>query len=770
MPELLLYLLKVNIALVLFYLAYHVALRRLTFYHLNRLFLVFGIVFSTVYPFIDISELFADNDKITSTYIATIPVWVITAQTAAPAPEAFDYWQLPVYLFWAGVIVMLVRFILQLVSLYRIHAASEPAKYKSIGFRQVKSISQAFSFWQTIYINPASHKTEELESILHHELIHITGWHTLDVMLAELSTVFYWFNPGAWLMKKAVKENLEFIADQNVVSTGVDKKEYQYLLLKVVGATQPQIANQFNFPSLKRRIAMMNKMPSTKKHLLKFLAVVPVAALLLLAFNMVTPSKANNLITGELGAYTRVGPDIYIKKAPTFKAACWFAPNTLSITTIAGEEESYQLDNEKDLAVANSKYGLYMPDHEKYNKISVDALKGIKQEFPDGEVSYETFYARNPQVNEVAWLSGGKIMIKLKSGMNEVFRFDNKQDMAIAEMTYGKLPSAPPVVVRDNPAQQDGKVPKALIEYLKKNKAIKNVRTQRINGKDALVLNLRGGGTEVYYLGDAESIANLEHKYGLPELPPPPPPVPANEELPPPPPPAPEAPALPPPPPPVRHVEGKLTGLPEGVIYYIDGKEDKQENYKKLDADQIYSINVYKGDKAVETFGKKASKGVVSIVTEQNKASKQVQEFQKKLPALPAPPPPPVRVSERSELPPPPPPVKNDKPLVPTPGAKMVEDSENVTYILWPSDVWDNREFEVAEEAFEKNGFNLKFKKEYKAGKLSDINITLASKKLNKGTSNSYNLDELHKNENVVVVRGNKQTGEVMIVTTIPAK
>src|SRR5687768_10435007 len=130
MPELLLYLLKVNVALVLFYLAYHVALRRLTFYHLNRLFLVFGIVFSAVYPFIDLAELFAAHKPIADAYLITIPAWAITSQTIAQT-QTFDYWQLPVYLFWAGVAIMLVRFVVQLVSLYKIHAASEPANYKS---------------------------------------------------------------------------------------------------------------------------------------------------------------------------------------------------------------------------------------------------------------------------------------------------------------------------------------------------------------------------------------------------------------------------------------------------------------------------------------------------------------------------------------------------------------------------------------------------------------------------------------------------------------
>ncbi|WP_266204053.1 M56 family metallopeptidase [Pontibacter kalidii] len=508
MPELLLYLLKVNVALVLFYLAYHVALRRLTFYQLNRLFLVFGIVFSTVYPFIDLSTLFANKQQMAAAYLVTMPAWAYATPTATPAPAAFDYWQLPVYVFWAGVSVMLVRFILQLASLYRIHAASEPVTYKAVPFRKVKSITQAFSFWQTIYLNPSQHKPEELESILRHELIHVTGWHTLDVLLAELSVVFYWFNPGAWLMKKVMKENLEFIADHNVVNAGIDRKEYQYLLLKVVGATQPQIANQFNFPSLKRRIAMMNKMPTHKVSRLRLLIVLPLVTVLLFAFRSAVPDTE----------------------------------------VIAGTE------------------------------------------------------AEAPQQS-------------------------------------GDIP-----------------LPEEFVKQLKQNPSVKSVRGRKVNNRSAIVLSLKGGGTEVYYLDDAKSVAELERKYNLPALPPPPPPAPEAPdapELPAPPPPVPANEALPAPPPPAQEKTEAKAGLPESALYYIDGVEASSEAAKKLDPKEIHSINVLKGEAATKEFGSKASNGLISIITKENQNSPGVKEFSKRLSAQtianPGTPPPPSQEENADE-------------------------------------------------------------------------------------------------------------------------
>ncbi len=102
--------------------------------------------------------------------------------------------------------------------------------------------------------------------------------------MAEFITIFNWYNPFAWLIRYSIRQNLEFIADRQVVENGFDKKDYQYHLLRVVGQTQYRLANNFNFSSLKKRIAMMNKMRSARLNLLKFLFILPLLAALLIAF------------------------------------------------------------------------------------------------------------------------------------------------------------------------------------------------------------------------------------------------------------------------------------------------------------------------------------------------------------------------------------------------------------------------------------------------------------------------------------------------------
>ncbi|GAB3536101.1 hypothetical protein GCM10027443_25900 [Pontibacter brevis] len=440
MPDLILYLLKVNVALLLFYLAYHVLLRRLTFYHLNRLFLAFGVLFSVVYPLIDLSVLLSQHEEIAVVHTyAAIPAWAPILTATPVQATAFNYWLIPLMLFWCGTAIMAGRILVQFFSLFTIHRASEPASYEGISFRKISGIREAFSFWQTIYLNPEQHKKEELPSILRHELIHVKGWHTLDVLLAELSSVLYWFNPGGWLMKKAMKENLEFIADQHVMSAGTDRKAYQYLLLKAAGTSEPQLANQFNFPSLKRRILMMNKRPSTRTNLLKFLTVIPVATALLMFSTGAAQNQAPTIerVVTEVRidapvqdtAHLPEDQKAFLHRNPTVRSIAWMPHDMdkMVISLKSGSTEVYNLNDSRSIAAAKDKYGalpavpapptpgeelppppppapgedlpappptrqqhILIPDNDAYYKNNLPA-------------DYKAFLKRNPSVKQVGW-------------------------------------------------------------------------------------------------------------------------------------------------------------------------------------------------------------------------------------------------------------------------------------------------------------------------------------------------------------------------------
>lgn len=120
-----------------------------------------------------------------------------------------------------------------------------------------------------------------------HEQVHVLQKHTLDNLWVEILFIINWFNPFVWLLRKAVKENLEYIADAQVLEHGINKQQYQYLLLHVSGIHQAGPTNAFNLSSLKNRIKMMNKTKTAKVQLLKFIFLLPLMVVLLFSFRAV---------------------------------------------------------------------------------------------------------------------------------------------------------------------------------------------------------------------------------------------------------------------------------------------------------------------------------------------------------------------------------------------------------------------------------------------------------------------------------------------------
>jgi hypothetical protein len=193
-----------------------------------------------------------------------------------------------------GAAILLLRFIIRYISFVRIRHRSELISGDGIKIYQVDKEIIPFSFGNAVFINRNQHSEEELKEIVRHEFVHVKQNHTIDIVWAELLCIFNWYNPFAWLLKRSIRQNLEFIADNKVIENGINKKEYQYLLLKVIGNRQFCIAAQFNFSSLKKRIAMMNKSKSAKRQLLRMLFLLPATAVLLLAFRNLNSGEREN--------------------------------------------------------------------------------------------------------------------------------------------------------------------------------------------------------------------------------------------------------------------------------------------------------------------------------------------------------------------------------------------------------------------------------------------------------------------------------------------
>jgi beta-lactamase regulating signal transducer with metallopeptidase domain len=293
MPVFLLYLIKLSLGIAAVYCFYRLLLRRLTFYQFNRWYLAVYPMLCFFIPFIDVAPLAGGADGTGNTvfgipsvqqYVAANPADMIAETSKQVSMGPISPWTIVGIILVAGMLFLLIRLLVRLTSLMRIKKQAVLVSNYEAKLYKIPGEFLPFSFADGIYINTDNYSPGELQKIIRHEEVHVHQKHSVDIFIGELLCIINWYNPFAWLLRHSIRQNLEFIADNAVLNAGTDKKAYQYLLLKVTGIPVMGVANQFNFSSLKKRITMMNRIKSARPHLLKFAFVLPLAAVLLLAF------------------------------------------------------------------------------------------------------------------------------------------------------------------------------------------------------------------------------------------------------------------------------------------------------------------------------------------------------------------------------------------------------------------------------------------------------------------------------------------------------
>jgi hypothetical protein len=270
----LLYLLKANGALLLGAAAYFGLLRRLTFFGLNRAYLVFALLFAAVYPALPVPALLPAEPAVRMAYAVLEAPGGPVAAAPAGAPVSWPAVALAVYA--AGTVALLGRLLMQLLALARLRARSRRAVLSGQAVRVLAGEISPFSFAGSIYLNPRQHPGPELAAVLRHEQVHVRQAHTVDVLLAQLALAAAWCNPAVWLLRRALLDNLEYLADQAVLATGLDRRAYQYSLLRLSHAPAgPALVSHFTFPTLKNRVVMMNKPLSTSGQLARYFVAGP---------------------------------------------------------------------------------------------------------------------------------------------------------------------------------------------------------------------------------------------------------------------------------------------------------------------------------------------------------------------------------------------------------------------------------------------------------------------------------------------------------------
>jgi len=204
---------------------------------------------------------------------------------AVPTMQVVIKWAFWVY--WCGVAAFGANLLLQVIVLL-LQAYKKPVMKDGI-YRIVEldDDKAPCSFGNNIFINPSKYDWETYNQILMHEKVHIQQGHSFDLIAAELMLVVQWFNPFAWLYRRELESNLEFLTDDSVLHHHkVEPADYQLSLLKVsVPNFSMRITTNYNQSLLKKRIVMMNAKRSNIHTMWKYFMLMPLLVALVCGLN-----------------------------------------------------------------------------------------------------------------------------------------------------------------------------------------------------------------------------------------------------------------------------------------------------------------------------------------------------------------------------------------------------------------------------------------------------------------------------------------------------
>ena len=335
---------------------YKLLLQKETFFHLNRYVLLACMLLAFVLPLVPVPQQlsFRNAPVATAVVLPETPVHKnstpqvkhesVQETFVGPTKQFINVemvLQWLIYLYWFGVIVFGINFLMQAVILItRAYSGSviQDGKFCIVEITEDKA---PCSFANNIFINPEKYEWETYNQILLHEKIHIEQKHTIDLLLAEMMLIFQWFNPFAWQWRKALEINLEFLTDDQMLQQDtVERESYQFSLLKVAAPQFPlSLTTNYNQSLLKKRIIMMNSKKSNVNTTWKYFFLVPLMVLFVCLFNQ--PAAQSQTLKSTEKSGKKAAKKSHVQNTIRTEGN-WFA-------TIKGNEVELQLKSgEKD--------------------------------------------------------------------------------------------------------------------------------------------------------------------------------------------------------------------------------------------------------------------------------------------------------------------------------------------------------------------------------------------------------------------------------------
>ncbi|MEY8869168.1 M56 family metallopeptidase [Meridianimaribacter flavus] len=616
------YLLKSSAIIILFYLCYKLFLQRETFFTSNRWFLITGLFTAITIPFIVI-PVYVEYTPVTQNFIAVGKI-IETQQTE----QAFNYMQLLPLAYSIGVVVLLLKFGIELFSLFSLLKKNSLEKIENHYYIKTSKSIAPFSFFNYIVYNPSHFNPEELKHIINHEKVHSKQFHSIDIIITHLATILFWFNPFMWLYKKALQQNLEFIADQEAQHVSSCEKSYQMLLVKAsTNSNQLALANNFYTSLIKKRIVMLHKSKSNKLRAWKYILILPALALFLMSFNTKTVyiEKVIPIETPIIDYATVEGLDATeqpkiattqkqtkaitttAKGTSTKKAATVKSKTAKSTTSILADTEMFLItkdftdadfDNLKSKLESNGasvKFkGIKRNKSNEITAIKIDieyknsnANYHVKGDEPIADIkivldedgkSVAIGHVENSLKNIHFVSDDGKVKFSQNNGNNVVFISKDDDNVHVDKK----------VIVKQNVKTTTNGKSNTVIEIKTDDDNVQVIELNEDTDNEENVFVVKKDKDNVWVTKDVKTIVLTDEDGKDVEII-------ASENG--------------------NNSFAYSNGNP---LFILDGKEISRKELKDIDPKTIKEVEVLKGEKAVEKYGDKAKDGVVIIITKKN--------------------------------------------------------------------------------------------------------------------------------------------------------
>lgn len=267
-------------ALLLFH---KLILEKKTRHEFKRFFLIASVILAAIIPLIT----FTTNIRIAKPFISA-PITSVVESTAVSNP--FPWVSILLIAYFIGLSIFLFRFISNLKSIYSEINLNSKISKDTYCLVLLEKVCIPHSFLNFVFVSKKDFEDNKIPaSVIYHEEIHALQKHSWDIIFAEILHCIVWFNPLFIWLKKEIKMNHEYLADEAVLKAGFEAKEYQSELLRYSEfEPSPKLSHSFHFKPLKKRVEQMkNQNPKTSSknwRTLRITLIVPIVAMLIFAF------------------------------------------------------------------------------------------------------------------------------------------------------------------------------------------------------------------------------------------------------------------------------------------------------------------------------------------------------------------------------------------------------------------------------------------------------------------------------------------------------